>query len=94
MLRVVSPTSFNRVRNQIKRIKDAREDKEIMKYLHVYNVAVGDKLGASLEFLTTLGGDHVGEFDMRNLKPGKMPDNDPTRKKRENRTRPSNQTTQ
>ena len=80
-----SPTSFNRVRNQIKGNKDLYEDKEIMKYLYVYNVPVGNKSGVSLEFLMTSGStcDHAGEFDMRNMKPGKMLDNDPTRKKAE-----------
>ena len=61
-----SPTSFNRIRNQIKGNKEVYEDKEIMKHLHVYNVAAGDMSGASLEFHTTSSStaDHIGEFDM------------------------------
>jgi len=54
------------------------------RFIHLYNAAAGSESGKTLDFFTTGGtGDHVGEFDMWNMKPGKMPDEFPPEKRGE-----------
>lgn len=78
-----SPRSFQRIRDQIMNNKDVYRDKEVMKHLHLYNVAASDASGAELEFHTTNGstGDHVGKIDMFHMKIGSMPDHFPEEKR-------------
>ena len=81
-----SPLSFDRIRQQLKEKLELHEkvNDDIMKHLHLYNVAAGDTSGISLEFLHMGGtGDHICEFDMWNMKAGPMPSDFPDDKKGE-----------
>ena len=94
-----SPLSFDRIRQQLKEKLELPlqvqvqapvheheqvNNDDIMKHLHLYNVAAGDTSGISLEFLHMGGtGDHIGEFDMWNMKAGPMPSDFPDDKKGE-----------
>mmetsp|Transcript_23762 Transcript_23762/g.29226 ORF Transcript_23762/g.29226 Transcript_23762/m.29226 type:complete len:474 (+) Transcript_23762:845-2266(+) len=77
-----SPKSFERMQREISR--ERKRNPSIQKYIHLYNVAAAAESGKTLDFFATGGtGDHVGEFDMWNMKPGKMPDEFPPEKRGE-----------
>mmetsp|Transcript_4799 Transcript_4799/g.5472 ORF Transcript_4799/g.5472 Transcript_4799/m.5472 type:complete len:462 (-) Transcript_4799:315-1700(-) len=77
-----SPKSFEQMQREISR--ERKRNPSIQKYIHLYNVAAAAESGKTLDFFATGGtGDHVGEFDMWNMKPGKMPDDFPKEKRGE-----------
>ncbi len=68
-----SPASYERIKRSMAGV--IRENGEIEKYLHLHNVAVGSTTGDMLDFAASGGtGDHVGEFDIWNMKPGATTD--------------------
>lgn len=77
-----SPKSFNEIRREM--AGEIEKNKYLEEFLHIYNVAAGSKSNELLEFRSTGGtGDHVGEFDMWNMKPGAMPEHFTAAKKGE-----------
>lgn len=77
-----SPKSFVAIHGAMKKKFKLAKDEESQKYIRFYNVAAGDVSGKTIDFYSTGGtGDHVGEFDMWNMKPGKMPDDWPEEKR-------------
>ena len=77
-----SPKSFKNIHGSMKKKLRLAKDDVSKQYLHFYNVAAGDVSGKTLDFYSTGGtGDHVGEYDMWNMKPGKMPDDWPEEKR-------------
>ena len=61
-----SPTSFQRVQGAVKRASKEAQDR-----VHLYNVAAGETSEGTVPFKGTGGtGDHVGDFDMWNMKAG------------------------
>ena len=65
-----SPVSFQRVQ---KKVKEAPQT--IQSRIHLYNAAAGSTAGILLNFTSSGGtGDHVGEFDVWNMKAGKPSD--------------------
>lgn len=85
-----SPKSFKKIHqsilkklNQMRKISNSEVD-HVRKFIHLYNVAAGSKSGGTLDFYSTGGtGDHVGEFDMWNMKAGQLPDEWPEDKRGE-----------
>eukprot|EP00559_Dactyliosolen_fragilissimus_P003291 CAMPEP_0184872808 /NCGR_PEP_ID=MMETSP0580-20130426/41495_1 /TAXON_ID=1118495 /ORGANISM="Dactyliosolen fragilissimus" /LENGTH=330 /DNA_ID=CAMNT_0027375651 /DNA_START=228 /DNA_END=1220 /DNA_ORIENTATION=- len=64
-----SPTSFERILKQIRADKEVNENKEIVKKIHLYNVAAGATSGEVLNFTSSGStGDHVGEFNCYSMK--------------------------
>ena len=58
------------------------KDPSVGEFIHLYNVAAGGESSGMLDFVSSGGtGDHVGEFDMWNMKPGKPPEDWPAAKK-------------
>lgn len=75
-----SPPSFNRIKRGM--IHALAKDASVGEFIHLYNFAAGSQSGGMLDFKTTGGtGDHVGEFDVWNMKAGKDPDHYPDSKK-------------
>ena len=75
-----SPRSFKRMVNRA--INEVKKDPSHGQYIHLYNAAASGISGETLDFGAAGGtGDHVGEFDMWNMKPGKEPDDFPENKK-------------
>ncbi len=70
-----SPKSFHRIREEIKTNEKVQKNSEVLKYLHLYNVAAGDKSDTMLKFHHEGGtGDHVGKFDMWKMKSASISD--------------------
>ncbi len=79
-----SPSSFRSIQRVLQKKLRHAQDQESRQYIHLYNVAASDTSGQTLDFYSTGGtGDHVGEYDMWNMKPGKMPDDWPEDKRGE-----------
>jgi FkbM family methyltransferase len=66
-----SPTSFQRVANAVAATGDAT----VQERVHLYQAAAGQTSDASVDFVGTgTTGDHVGDFDVWNMKAGKPQD--------------------
>jgi FkbM family methyltransferase len=82
-----SPNSFKKIHLSIlRKLNKMRRngDNNVGKFIHLYNVAAGSKSGGTLDFYSTGGtGDHVGSFDMWNMKVGQLPDDWPEEKRGE-----------
>ena len=75
-----SPISFEKITNQMK--KEVHNNPTLGKFIHLYNVAAGDESGSMLDFHTTGGtGDHIGEYNIWEMKKGPVPDEWPEDKK-------------
>mmetsp|Transcript_24828 Transcript_24828/g.28699 ORF Transcript_24828/g.28699 Transcript_24828/m.28699 type:complete len:438 (+) Transcript_24828:69-1382(+) len=74
-----SPTSFTNIAFRVsKRIKGLPW---LQKYIYLHNVAAGSESGKMLDFSSSGStGDHVGDFDMWNMKPVTTTDKDSTEK--------------
>ena len=79
-----SPKSFLRIKYRMKTFFKKDNNDSLQQYFHLYNAAAGATSGGTLDFRSTGGtGDHVGEFDMWNMKAEKVPDDWPKEKKGE-----------
>jgi hypothetical protein len=75
-----SPVSYKKMSRQLK--FNLRTEPLLGDYIHLYNAAAGSTSGEMLDFHTTGGtGDHVGEYDVWNMKAGQVPDDFPDSKK-------------
>jgi FkbM family methyltransferase len=65
-----SPKSIERVKLGIQ-----KENRTIQSYIHLYGMAAGTESGLTIPFVSSGStGDHVGEYDMWNMQPGKPKD--------------------
>ena len=73
-----SPTSFRRIEQAVKKLQPA-----IQSRIQLYNVAAGDRAG-TVDFTGGGGtGDHVGQFDVWNMEPGRATDKELAKKQGE-----------
>eukprot|EP00551_Chaetoceros_affinis_P016969 CAMPEP_0203687528 /NCGR_PEP_ID=MMETSP0091-20130426/559_1 /ASSEMBLY_ACC=CAM_ASM_001089 /TAXON_ID=426623 /ORGANISM="Chaetoceros affinis, Strain CCMP159" /LENGTH=396 /DNA_ID=CAMNT_0050556905 /DNA_START=31 /DNA_END=1221 /DNA_ORIENTATION=- len=67
-----SPKSFDRIYKQV--LDAVTKDQSLASYVHLFQVAAGSTSEGEVDFRTMGGtGDHVGEFDMWNMKAGNPP---------------------
>jgi FkbM family methyltransferase len=80
-----SPKSYRRIEKTVGEVLKKKNDSaDVERIIHLYNAAAGSTSEGTLDFRSTGGtGDHVGEIDMWNMKPGSVPEHWPEEKKGE-----------
>ena len=75
-----SPISFQKIERQVRNV--VNNNPVLGEFIHLYNVAAGAESGSMLDFHTTGGtGDHIGEYNVWEMKKGPVPDEWPEDKK-------------